>query len=124
MSPKKIIKETENTVKQGNSNKNCYWINMKAYQMLPNNEIVLSAGGIEIDSETELVKDFCKRNKKLYYIYESVEEKAYTKVTFGKYANDTTKIIFEKDKNYANWLYKNVTDETIKKELKDLLKIK
>lgn len=125
--PPKKLKETENTVKQGNTNKNCYWTNMKAYQMLPNNEIVFAGGGIEIEGETEVVREFCVRNKKTYNTYENVfniAEKAYSKVTFGKFAQRTTQEIFLEDKNYANWLYKNVTDETIKKELKELLKIK
>lgn len=125
--PPKKLKETENTVKQGNTNKNCYWANMKAYQMLPNNEIIFAGGGIEIEGEIETVRAFCVRNKKTYNTYENVfniAEKAYSKVTFGKFAQRTTQEIFLEDKNYANWLYKNVTDETIKKELKELLKIK
>ena len=125
--PPKKLKETENTVKQGNTNKNCYWVNMKAYQMLPNNEIIFAGGGIEIEDETEAVRAFCVRNKKTYNTYENVlniAEKVYSKVTFGKFAQRTTQEIFLEDKNYANWLYKNVTDETIKKELKELLKIK
>lgn len=127
MPPKKTIKETENTVKQGIQNLNVFWLNMKAYQMLPNNEIVFAGGGSETDTETELVKAFCVRNKKTYNIYENVlniVEKAYSKVTFGKFSQRTTQEIFLEDKNYANWLYKNVTDDKIKKELKELLKIK
>ena len=63
--PTKI--KTENTVKQGLNNKNIYWCNMKAYQMLPDGEIVFAGGGGEIESETEEVKSFIKRNKKIYY---------------------------------------------------------
>lgn len=42
------------------------------------------------------------------------------KLTFGKYTGKTLKEIAERDKDYANWLYKN-GDETVKKCLNLML---
>lgn len=124
---KKIIKETENTIKQGNTNKNCYWLNMKAYQMLPNNEIVLSAGGIEIDSETELGKDFCKRNKKMYHHYIITAQIEYNEIIkFGKYINKKVSEVKEFDLQYLKWVRDNyafkIGEEKLKNEIINILK--
>ena len=62
-------KKEENIVKQGISNKNIFWINMKAYELLYDNSIILSAGGKEIETETELIKSFISRNKKVHHKY-------------------------------------------------------
>ena len=71
---------------------------------------------------------FISRNKKTYRPREKslfeTEEKEYTKVTFGKFSGMSTIELTQTDKSYANWLYKSTTDLKIKKELKELLKIK
>lgn len=127
MPPKKTIKETENTVKQGLTNKNCYWINMKAYQMLPNNEIVLSAGGEEIEVETELVKAFCVRNKKTYQNRIITTQIEYNEVVnFGKHNGKSVQFIYDNDRQWLKWCRDNfkfnLTQEKLKQEITDILK--
>lgn len=59
-------KETENIVKQGKQNTNNFWINYKVYQLIEDSSLVLASGGNEIETETDLVKAFIKRNKKVF----------------------------------------------------------
>ena len=74
------------------------------------------------------VLSFIQRNKKSYKarpqtVFET-EEKEYTKIGFGKYSQMTTMELVATDKKYSSWLYKNCSDNKIKMELKELLKIK
>ena len=74
------------------------------------------------------VLSFIRRNKKSYKarpqtVFE-VEEKEYTKIGFGKYSQMTTMELVATDKKYSSWLYKNCSDNKIRMELKELLKIK
>lgn len=127
MPSKKTIKETENIVKQGKQNLNVYWLNMKAYQMLPGNEIVFASGGIEIDSETELVKAFCVRNKKTYHHHIITAQIEYNEVfKFGKYTNKRVSEVKELDLQYLKWVRDNysfkIGEEKLKNEIINILK--
>ena len=100
---------------------------MKAYQILPNNEIVFSAGGIEIGSETELVRQFCARNKKTYHHHIITAQIEYNEVIkFGKYINKKVSELKELDLQYLKWVRDNYTfkigEEKLKKEITDILK--
>ena len=105
-----------------------WWLNAKHYHLNENNEIVFIAGGLSDEKEIELLKEFCKRNKKQYKEREpsifDTEEKEYSIVNFGKMSGKTTQFIVGEDKRYARWLYDNSADKKIKEELTELLKIK
>lgn len=58
--------KTENIIKQGRNNPNNFWIDYKVYQLLEDNTLMFASGGIEDLEQTELVKAFIKRNKKVY----------------------------------------------------------
>jgi hypothetical protein len=125
--PTKKLKEENLTVRQGNTNKNCYWIEYKAYQLLPNNELVFSAGGICDDSETELVKSFIKRNKKVYHYHTITVQIEYNeKLNFGKYINKTVDEVKILDLQYLKWVNSSFdfssAQEKLKKEITEILK--
>lgn len=127
MPPKKTIKETENTVKQGLTNKNCYWVNMKVYQMLPNNEIVFAGGGSEITVETELVRGFCVRNKKTYHNQIITSQIEYNEVVnFGKHNGKSVQFIYDNDRQWLKWCRDNFkfnsAQTKLKQEITDILK--
>ena len=123
-------KETEDKIvikgfKDGSSS---WWVGYKHYCLDENNALQFVCGGIEDRKETEAIQEFIKRNKKSFKNRElsilETEEKEYSIITFGKMSGKTTQIIVEEDKRYARWLYDSVTDNKIKTELKELLKIK
>jgi len=58
--------KTENIIKQGRTNPNNFWIDYKVYQLLQDNTLMFASGGIENLEQTELIKAFIKRNKKVY----------------------------------------------------------
>lgn len=105
-----------------------WWVGYKHYCLDENNILQFVCGGIEDKKETEAIQEFVKRNKKSFKNRElsilETEEKEYSIITFGKMSGKTTQIIVEEDKRYARWLYDSVTDNKIKTELKELLKIK
>ena len=123
-------KETEDKIvikgfKDGSSS---WWVGYKHYCLDENNSLQFVCGGIEDRKETEAIQEFIKRNKKSFKNRElsilETEKKEYSIITFGKMSGKTTQIIVEEDKRYARWLYDSVTDNKIKTELKELLKIK
>jgi hypothetical protein len=125
--PTKKLKEDTLTVRQGNTNKNCYFIGYKTYQLLPNNELIFAGGGICDDSETELVKAFILGNKKVYHKYESVVIKEYNEVVeFGKHKGLTVNEIFKIEKSWLSWCRDNfkfnLAQENLKKQITEILK--
>jgi hypothetical protein len=94
--------------------------------MLPNNELVFSAGGICDDSETELVKAFISRNKKVYTIYENVAEREYNElIPIGKHKGLSVSAVFSIEKKYLEWMLReyNFGDKIkLKQEIIEILK--
>ena len=111
--------------KDGSSN---WWCNDSHYHLNEAGELIWCSGGMDTEELRNAVLVFISRNKKTYRPREKslfeTEEKEYTKVTFGKFSGMSTIELTQTDKSYANWLYKSTTDLKIKKELKELLKIK
>ena len=123
-------KETEDkiVIKGFRDSSSNWWVGYKHYCLDENNILQFVCGGIEDKKETEAIQEFVKRNKKSFKNRElsilETEEKEYSIITFGKMSGKTTQIIVEEDKRYARWLYDSVTDNKIKTEFKELLKIK
>ena len=123
-------KETEDKIiiKSFRDSSSNWWVGYKHYCLDENNVLQFICGGIEDKKETEAIQEFIKRNKKSFKNRElsilETEEKEYSIITFGKMSGKTTQTIVEEDKRYARWLYDSVTDNKIKTELKELLKIK
>ncbi len=123
-------KETENTVKQGKSNNNNFWINYKVYQLLEDNSLVLASGGLEIITETELVQAFIKRNKKVYTknitIFNS-EPKQYNEVLpCTDMKGKTVSEVFELNKKLLIWFRDKynfkIGEEKLKEQITEILK--
>ena len=111
--------------KDGSSN---FWSNYTHYFLNENNELIWCSGETDKEELRNAVFSFIRRNKKSYKarpqtVFET-EEKEYTKIGFGKCSQMTTMELVATDKKYASWLYKNCSDNRIKTELKELLKIK
>ena len=111
--------------KDGSSN---FWCDGAHYNLNKNGDLVFCSGGIDTEELRNAVFSFIRRNKKSYKarpqtVFET-EEKEYTKIGFGKYSQMTTMELVATDKKYSSWLYKNCSDNKIKTELKELLKIK
>ena len=112
--------------KDGSSN---YWCNFAHYFMNESNELIWCSGETDKPELREAVLSFIKRNKKVYKPREKsqIDEailKQYSVIGFGKYSSLTTQDLVGTDKKYARWLYENCSDNKIKTELKELLKIK
>ena len=123
----KTIKTEENTVKQGKTNSNIFWLNMKAYQLLSDSSLIFSSGGNENLEETELVKSFISRNKKTYTKYIINEVKEYNEIVkFGKHSGLSIQTIYNTDKQWLTWCIKNylfkLGEEKLKKEITEILK--
>ena len=121
-------KEDKTVIKQFKDSSSNFWCDMVHYHLNEQGELIFCAGGIDKEELRTSLLAFISRNKKKYKerspsIFET-EEKEYTKVTFGKFSGMSTIELTQTDKSYANWLYKSTTDLKIKKELKELLKIK
>ena len=123
-------KETEDkiVIKGFRDSSSNWWVGYKHYCLDENNILQFVCGGLENQKETEAIQEFVKRNKKKFIrrqptVFET-EEKEYTKIGFGKYSQMTTMELVATDKKYSSWLYKNCSDNKIKMELKELLKIK
>ena len=120
--------EDKITIKQFRDLSSSWWVGYKHYCLDENNILQFVCGGKEDLKETEAIQEFIKRNKKSFKNRElsilETEEKEYSIITFGKMSGKTTQTIVEEDKRYARWLYDSVTDNKIKTELKELLKIK
>jgi hypothetical protein len=117
--------------KDGSSN---WWVGGVHYYLDENNDLQFASGGIDNEESRTVIRDFIKRNKKVFKprepsIFES-EEKVYSALSFGKYANTGKRLdeIKDLDRSYLPWLLKNYTfkvgEEKLKQEIKELLKIK
>lgn len=122
-----VKKETENTVKQGKQNANNFWINYKVYQLLEDNSLVLASGGNEIETKTELVKAFIKRNKKVYNknvtMFNSEPKQYNEKVGFGQYSELTVSQLFEENLKYTKWILEKCNlagREKLKEQIKSI----
>ena len=112
--------------KDGSSN---YWCNFAHYYLNESNELIWCSGETDKPELREAVLSFIKRNKKVYKPREKsqIDEailNQYSVIGFGKYSSLTTQDLIGTDKKYARWLYENCSDNKIKTELKELLKIK
>lgn len=106
-----------------------WWVRDAHYYLTENNELLWGAGETDKPELREAVLSFIKRNKKVYKPREKsqIDEavlKQYSVIGFGKYSSLTTQDLIGIDKKYARWLYENCSDNKIKTELKELLKIK
>lgn len=124
--PPKKIKTEENTVRQGRKNFNCYWINMKAYQMLFNSVLIFSAGGKENLEETELIKSFILKNKLSYHNCIKVAQIEYNEVLkSGKYQGKSVDEVLVLERKYLEWMRDNYNfgaQEKLKNEIINSLK--
>ena len=123
----KTIKTEENTVRQGRTNLNVFWINLKAYQLIENSVLTFAGGGREFQEETELVLSFIKRNKKSYTKYITKEVKEYNEIVkFGKHKGFSVQHIYNNEKSWLKWCLNNYTfkigEEKLKKEITEILK--
>ena len=121
-------KEDKISIKQFKEGSSDFWVGNCHYNLNKDNEIVWCSGGIDSEELRTVLLSFIRRNKKSYKarpqtVFET-EEKEYTKIGFGKYSQMTTMELVATDKKYSSWLYKNCSDNKIKTELKELLKIK
>lgn len=109
--------------KDGSSN---YWCNNKHYALLEDNSVVFICGGNSDEKELEAVKNFCKRNKKQFKEREESifdqEPIEWITISFGKFAGKKLDEIKGIDSRYCLWLYQNTTDNSLKEQLKILLK--
>lgn len=127
MPPKKKI-EDKVEIKQFKDKSSNWFVGNVHYHLNENGEIIFCAGGIENEEDRQLLRDYIKRNKKVFKerepsIFEQ-EVKDYSIVNFGKFSGKSTMMIVAEEKRYAKWLYENTTDKKIKEELKELLKIR
>ena len=126
MPPK--LKEDKIQIRGFKDGSSHWWCNDSHYHLNEAGELIWCSGGMDTEELRNAVLVFISRNKKTYRPREKslfeTEEKEYTKVTFGKFSGMSTIELTQTDKSYANWLYKSTTDLKIKKELKELLKIK
>lgn len=120
--------EDKIVIKQFRDNSSNFWSNYAHYFLNENDELIWCSGETDKEELRDAVLSFIRRNKKSFKsrpqtVFET-GEKEYSIITFGKMSGKTTQIIVEEDKRYARWLYDSVTDNKIKTELKELLKIK
>ena len=112
--------------KDGSSN---FWVGNIHLYLNEVNKICFGAGGILTNEYVETLQKYLKRTKSTYIprAKSQIDEavlKQYSVIGFGKYSSLTTQDLIGIDKKYARWLYENCSDNKIKTELKELLKIK
>lgn len=100
-----------------------WWVNNKHYTLTEDNQILFVAGGLEIEAETEFLRQFIKRNKKTFTPREKVSVIEYFEVIdFGIHKG---RKVDEIEKKYLNWMIKNYNfagKEKLKAEIIDILK--
>ena len=126
---KKEVTESKIVIKQFRDSSSNFWCDNLHYHLNEAGELILCAGGLEKTELREALLSYIKRNKKVYKPREKsqIDEailKQYSVIGFGKYSSLTTQDLVGTDKKYARWLYENCSDNKIKTELKELLKIK
>ena len=123
-----MTKDSDLKIKRFKDGSSSWWVGNLHYTLNELNEICFVAGGVDTENHREILRKYINRTKSTFIprqptMFET-EEKEYSIITFGKMSGKTTQIIVEEDKRYARWLYDSVTDNKIKTELKELLKIK
>ena len=130
MPPK--AKEDKLEIKQFKDGSSHFWVGGVHYYLDESNNLQFASGGIDNEESRTVIRDFIKRNKKVFKprepsIFES-EEKVYSVLNFGKYSGRRLDEVMDIDKQWLNWCYKNysfkVGEEKLKQEIKELLKIK
>ena len=122
---KVTTKEGKIQIKQFRDGSSYFWVCNKVYHLNKQNEIEFICGGSIDEKEVEELKSFCKRNKKSFKerepsIFES-EPREWSELSFGKFKGQKLDVVEPK---YLKWLHKETTDEKLKSEIKELLKIK
>jgi len=122
---KVTTKEGKIQIKQFRDGSSYFWVCNKVYHLNKQNEIEFICGGSIDEKEVEELKSFCKRNRKTFKerepsIFES-EPREWSELSFGKFKGQKLDVVEPK---YLKWLYKETTDEKLKSEIKELLKIK
>ena len=122
---KVTTKEDKIQIKQFRDGSSYFWVCNKVYHLNKQNEIEFICGGSIDEKEVEELKSFCKRNKKSFKerepsIFES-EPREWSELSFGKFKGQKLDVVEPK---YLKWLHKETTDEKLKSEIKELLKIK
>ena len=124
---KKVV-EDKIQIRQFKSGSSDFWVAGKHYNFNSSGDIIFVCGGISTKEEVIALENFIKRNKKQFVastpLIFAQEEKEYIIIDFGKYKGKNCLEIVETDKSYAKWLHQNTTDDKVKVELKELLKIK
>ena len=121
-------KEDKTVIKQFKDSSSNFWCDMVHYHLNEQGELIFCAGGIDKEELRTSLLSFISRNKKKYKerspsIFET-EERVWSVLDFGKHKGLALDIIKDIEPKYLRWLYDNTTDIKIKKELKELLKIK
>ena len=129
MAKKVTISEDKIQVRNFKDGSSHWWCNFAHYYLNESNELIWCSGETDKPELREAVLSFIKRNKKVYKPREKsqIDEailNQYSVIGFGKYSSLTTQDLIGIDKKYARWLYENCSDNKIKTELKELLKIK
>ena len=105
-----------------------WFVNDAHYSLNEAGELIWCSGGMDTEELRNAVLVFISRNKKTYRPREKslfeTEERNWSTITFGKHKGLTLDAIKDIEPKYLRWLYDNTTDIKIKKELKELLKIK
>ena len=123
-----MTKDSDLKIKRFKDGSSSWWVGNLHYTLNELNEICFVAGGIDTENHREILRKYINRTKSTFIprqptMFET-EDKEYTKIGFGKYSQMTTTELVATDKKYSSWLYKNCSDNKIKTELKELLKIK
>lgn len=126
MAAKKEEKEKVTVINFRDKSSN-WWVNNKHYTLTEVNQILFVAGGLEIEAETEFLRQFIKRNKKSFIPREKVAVIEYfEKFTFGKYINQKVDYVKDLDRKYLVWCRDNyqfkIGEEKLKSEIISILK--
>lgn len=119
-------KEDKVQIRQFKDKSSNFWVNYSHYYIDSSERLLWASGEEDTKEYRELLEAYVKRNKKKFAPREiSVLDKPeikYSTLTFGKYSGRKLNELYDEDKQYCKWLYKNVTDADLKKELETLIK--
>ena len=127
------MSEDKILIKQFRDSSSNFWCDTVHYHLNEQGELIFCAGGIDRPELREALLSYIKRNKKVFKegspsIFE-IEPKEYNAIIpIGKFKGQTVQSVYETEKKYLTWMYKNYTfkisEEKLKQEIKELLKIK
>lgn len=119
-------KEDKIQIKEFRDKSSNWFVNYAHYYLNESNELLWASGESDNEEYRTALESYVKRNKKSFRKREESildkEEKVYMTLTFGKFSGLKLNELVDQDKRYAGWLFKNTTDESIKIQLKELLK--